>query len=153
MSCETCALVTRRDKGEAPVWDTIHRTAYFDVAHAYNTSLPGWLVIVARTHVPSIAELSPGAAAELGVLIHQASIALTSVTGCEKTYVMQFAEAPGHGHVHFHVVPRMADIPDDDKGPKVFNYLGVADEARLDDKQMDEIALALRPFFQSEASS
>jgi hypothetical protein len=36
---------------------------------------------------------------------------------CQKTYVMMFAEKAGFTHVHFHVVPRMDDFPDDRIGP------------------------------------
>lgn len=38
--CETCELGERRRLGNAPLWDCIHRTRHWDVAHAYNTSLP-----------------------------------------------------------------------------------------------------------------
>jgi diadenosine tetraphosphate (Ap4A) HIT family hydrolase len=56
--CLTCDLVRRRDAGDAPLWDNIHRTAHWDVVHSYNTSLPGWLVLVARRHVAAIDELT-----------------------------------------------------------------------------------------------
>jgi hypothetical protein len=46
--CQTCELIRRRDAGAAPLWDSIYRTPYWDVAHAFNTALPGWVVIVAR---------------------------------------------------------------------------------------------------------
>ena len=62
--CLTCDLVRRRDRGEAPPWDNIVRTAHWDIVHDYNTSLPGWLVLVARRHVAAIDELSDEEAAE-----------------------------------------------------------------------------------------
>jgi hypothetical protein len=65
----TCALVGRRDSGDAPLWDRVHRTEHWDVAHAFGTSLEGWLVIVARRHVATVADLDDAAAAELGTLI------------------------------------------------------------------------------------
>jgi len=144
MSCETCALVSRRDEGKAPLWDSFLRTSYFDLVHCNDTSLPGWLVLVHRKHIGAIDEMSDDAAVEMGRLIQQASIALKQVVGCEKTYVMQFAEAQGHPHVHFHLVPRMADIPAENKGPSVFNYLGVGETMRVPEKEMDEIARRIR---------
>ena len=57
---------------------------------------------------------------------------------------MQFAEKDGHGHVHFHIVPRMADIPEENKGPKVFNYLGVIESDCVREEIRDEIALRMR---------
>ncbi len=44
LPCMTCELVARRDRGEAPLWDNIYRTAHWDLVHSYNTALPGWLV-------------------------------------------------------------------------------------------------------------
>lgn len=138
--CHTCQLIAARDAGDVPPWDSIHRTPHWDVVHAFNTSLPGWLVLVARRHVASIDELTDEEAAELGVLLRRASVALREITGCVKTYVMQFAEAEGHGHVHFHIVPRMADQPKERRSTKIFGYLGVPEEERVAEEQMNEIA-------------
>jgi diadenosine tetraphosphate (Ap4A) HIT family hydrolase len=142
--CLTCELVARRDRGEAPLWDAIYRSQYWDVVHSYNTSLPGWLVLVARRHMAAIDEMSDEEAVEVGPLLRRVSLALKEVTGCVKTYVVQFAEAPDHPHVHFHVVPRMADQPEDHRGPHVFRYLGVAEEERVDETHMNELAAEVR---------
>jgi len=142
--CLTCDLVRRRDRGDAPPWDSIVRTAHWDVVHSYNTSLPGWLVLVARRHITAIDELTDEEAAELGVLLRRASAALRQVTGCGKTYVCQFAEQAEHPHVHFHVIPRLADQPDDRRGPRVFGYLGVPDEERVGEERMNAIAAEVR---------
>jgi diadenosine tetraphosphate (Ap4A) HIT family hydrolase len=85
-------------------------------------------------------------AAELGVLLQRASAALREVVGCAKTYVIQFAEAEGHAHVHFHVIPRMADQPEERRSVGIFGYLGVPEAERLDGATMDEIALKVRSF-------
>ena len=142
--CLTCALVSRRDAGDAPLWDSIHRSAYWDVVHSYNTSLPGWLVLVARRHVAAIDELTDEEAAELGLLLRRVSAALRVVTGCLKTYVVQFAEQAEHPHVHFHVIPRMVDQPAERRGPGVFGYLGVAEGERVSDERMNVIAAEVR---------
>ena len=143
-NCETCELVARRDAGFAPLWDRILRTPYWDVAHSFNTSLPGWLVLVLHRHAEAVDELNEEEARELGRLILHTSRALKEITGCLKTYVMQFAEAQGHPHVHFHIVPRMADMPEDHRSTKVFAYLGVPDEERLSQEEMNRIAQQVR---------
>jgi len=143
-SCHTCELTMRRDAGNAPLWDSIERTDYWDVVHSYNTALVGWLVLVARRHISAIDELSEAEAAELGSLIRRVSLALKEVTGCTKTYVVQFAEHPDHPHVHFHIVPRMADQPEDRRGPNVFKYLNVGDEERVSEDEMNRIAVEIR---------
>lgn len=48
------------------------------------------------------------------------SKALDQVTGCVKTYLMQFSEAEGYSHLHLHLVPRMPDHPEHARGPSVF---------------------------------
>lgn len=142
--CMTCELVSRRDAGDVPLWDCIRRTQFWDVVHSFNTALPGWLVLVARRHVEAIDELTDDEAVELGRLVRQASIALREVTGCIKTYVIQFAEHQDHPHVHFHIVPRMADQPDNRRSVRIFEYLGVPEEERVSEERMNEIAARVR---------
>lgn len=144
MPCMTCELIAARDTGLAPLWDNILRTESWDVVHSYNTSLPGWLVLVARRHTEAIDELTDEEAAELGILLRQTSAALREVTGCVKTYVIQFAEAAEHPHVHFHVIPRMADQPEERRSVGIFGYLGVLEEERVGENVMNEIAIRVR---------
>jgi diadenosine tetraphosphate (Ap4A) HIT family hydrolase len=66
------------------------------------------------------------------------------VTGCAKTYVVQFAEQAEHPHVHFHVIPRLADQPAERRGPGVFGYLGVAETERVGEERMNAIAAEVR---------
>jgi diadenosine tetraphosphate (Ap4A) HIT family hydrolase len=102
------------------------------------------LVVVPTRHVLTFADLAPEAADELGGLVRRLSRALEQVTGCVKTYLMQFSEADGFSHLHLHLVPRLADQPEDARGPRVFAYLtGDADRALPPDR-CDELALALR---------
>ena len=143
MTCGTCQLIRRRDEGAAPIWDSILRTDAWDVVHSYDTSLLGWIVLVPRRHVLAVDELTLEEARELGELLHRVSGFLKEELGCLKTYVMQFAEHPEHPHVHFHVVPRMADLPDEQKGAGIFAYLGVG-EARVSDAAMTELAERMR---------
>ena len=85
-ACHTCALVARRDAGAAPAWDSILRTAGWDVVHAFGTSVEGWMVLVARRHIAAVADLTDAEALELGPLVKSVSAALHAVAGCEKTY-------------------------------------------------------------------
>lgn len=143
-SCHSCERMIDRDKGNAPLWDSIYRGDYWDLVHAYNTSWLGWLVLVLRRHVEAIADLSPGEAQELGALLRQVSQALKKQTGCSKTYVMQFAESASHPHVHFHVVPRMPEQAPEDISYKILRHLGVPLNERPSDGELDAFAHALR---------
>lgn len=121
--CMTCELTAKRH--QQPLCERIYETEHWRVVHAFNTSLPGWLVVISMRHVGSFAELTEAEALSFGPFLHRVSKALQEVTGAVKTYTVLFAEHPEHPHVHFHVVPRMADMPADKRGKRVFDYLGV----------------------------
>jgi len=142
--CHTCELVERRDAGDAPPWDAIVRYRNWDLVHAFGTSLDGWMVLVARRHIAAVADLTDEEAAELGPLVKAVSMALADVVGCEKTYVVQFAEAERHRHVHVHVIPRQPDQAPELKGPRIFSRLGVPESDAVTVERMDEIGLAVR---------
>jgi diadenosine tetraphosphate (Ap4A) HIT family hydrolase len=129
---------------DPPPRDRVLGTPRFVVAHAFNTALEGWLVVVPRRHVVAVDELDVVEAAELGVLLVACSAALRAVVGCAKTYVLQLAESEGFNHVHFHVVPRGADLPEAFRGPRIFGLLGVPDDEVVPAERRDELALALR---------
>jgi diadenosine tetraphosphate (Ap4A) HIT family hydrolase len=143
-ACHTCELTARRDAGGAPLWDAIVRTPHWDLVHAYDSALEGWLVLILRRHLTAVADLSDGEAAELGPLVRDVSRALHAVVGCAKTYVMQFAESAEHPHVHVHVVPRAADLPAGFRGPGVFGFLGADEDRWVPRARRDEIAAAVR---------
>ncbi|MFJ2758170.1 hypothetical protein ACIO3S_21405 [Nocardioides sp. NPDC087217] len=71
------------------------------------------------------------------------SAALRTVTGCVKTYVMQFSEAEGYEHLHVHLVARMADQPAHLNGPNVFGYLTDDETQWLPETERDRLAREL----------
>ena len=104
---------------------------HWRVAHDFNTAVPGWLVLLPRRHVAAVHDLTNSEASALGVWQVKLSRALRSVTGCAKTCVVQFAEAEGFAHVHFHIIPRMADLQPEHRGPGVFELLRRPEHRRL----------------------
>ena len=142
--CESCRLIRRRDAGEAPLWDNIYRSEFWDVVHAYNSSLLGWLVLVCRRHIEALDAMTAAEARELGQLLLHVSQALKLRLGCEKTYVMQFAEALEHRHVHFHVVARMPDQAPEDKSYRIFRHLGASHELQCSEAALNALAAAIR---------
>lgn len=144
IKCKTCERMRRRDAGESPPWDAIHRGRGWDVVHAYGTAVEGWTVLVVRRHITAVADLTDEEASELGPLIRDVSRAIQAVLSCKKTYVVQFAEHPFHPHVHVHVIPRLLGLPKHFQGPQVFDLLGVAEEASVSEERMNEFAVSLR---------
>lgn len=126
---------------DAPFRERFVRRSGWRVAHDFNASLEGWLILAPLRHVHALTELAAEEAVELGTLLRESSIALERVTGCTKTYVMLFAEAEGFAHLHVHVVPRMPEQPADRRGPAVFGYM--RDGRAVTAERRDEIADAL----------
>lgn len=139
-----CFVCSENARSDLPPRERVVVTDHWRAAHAFDTSLLGWLVLDARTHATALDELPPEAHAELGELLGRLSAALRAELGCEKTYVMQFSEAAGFEHLHVHLVPRLPDLPEDARGPSVFRYLGPGADGRLlPDEQRDAVALRL----------
>jgi hypothetical protein len=51
--------------------------------------------------------------------------------------------------VHFHVVARHADQPGDKRGPRVFEYLGMPEDQRVNEEAINTLALRVRTFLES----
>lgn len=127
-----------------PPRENVVHTDHWRVAHAFNSTLPGWLVLLPTKHITSFTELAPAAADELGGLVRRLGIALEAVTGCVKTYLMQFSEAEGFSHLHLHLVPRLPNQPLHTRGPRVFAYLTDDQAQWLPETERDTIGLSLR---------
>jgi diadenosine tetraphosphate (Ap4A) HIT family hydrolase len=134
---------------QLPVREDIAHDDHWRVVHATGAALPGWLVLVPRRHVTTIAELTDAEAQTLGSWQVRVSRALHAVTGCAKTYVAQFAEAEGFSHVHFHIVPRRADLAAEFRGPRVFDLLGASGARVVSAERADKVAGLIRAELES----
>lgn len=127
-----------------PLCERIYQQGNWRLVHSYDTSLPGWLCLVHEQKIATLAEMSEQDAAILGQLLRRVSAAVQQVTGATKTYIMMFAESAEHPYVHFHIVPRMAEMPEDKRGIKVFAYLGVPEEQIVPLERRNQIAAEVR---------
>jgi diadenosine tetraphosphate (Ap4A) HIT family hydrolase len=141
VSCFSCEQERKLD--ELPLRERIHVENRWRVSHAFNTKLPGWLVLVPRRHIERLDELTPEEAERLGPLLVELTRALRKVTGCVKTYVALYAEAEGFAHVHFHVVPRMSDQDPALRGPRITALLGVDDRDAVSADERERLAAAI----------
>jgi diadenosine tetraphosphate (Ap4A) HIT family hydrolase len=141
--CYTCRQNAGEPSALAPR-ERIHDDGLWRVAHAFDSALAGWLVVVPRRHIASLSELTGTESALLGPLLQRLSAALERTTGAGKCYAMFFAEAPGFQHLHIHLVPRLADLPADRRGPAIFWYLQRPKEEQIPPEEMDRIADELR---------
>lgn len=140
--CYACGKEAQFD--ELPPRECVAFDQHWRVAHSFNTAVPGWLVLLPRRHVAAVHELTDAEATALGAWQVKLSKALRSVTGCAKTYVVQFAESEGFAHVHLHIVPRGADLPAEHRGPGVFGLLDCPEPERVTTEEADRMAHSLR---------
>jgi diadenosine tetraphosphate (Ap4A) HIT family hydrolase len=141
--CFSCSESARPD---LPTRDKVYLSPQWRVAHAFGTQLPGWLVVLPRRHVTVLDELTFAEQTELGPLLTTVTAALRETTHCSKTYVSLFAEAEGFEHIHFHVIPRMADLDPAFRGPAVFALLGGNTDDQVPEQVRDQIASQLAEY-------
>lgn len=128
MPCQICDALA--GKSATPRY-VIADGQYWQLEHAAVTSLPGWLRLIMKRHVEALDELTPDELAELGTLLGRTTKALKKELNCEKEYLMCFSEGEGTRHIHVHIVAKPADLPDDQKGAKVFARLNVPAQQAL----------------------
>lgn len=80
--------------------------------------LPGWLFVAPARHVEQIDDLDAAERTALGPLLGEVAAAVRAETGGAKVYVAVFAEVLHHLHVH--VVARPPDLPEAERGPRIF---------------------------------
>lgn len=139
--CFGCTLLARRTT--LPMRARIYDDGLWLVSHSFNSALPGWLILQPHRHVVSLAELTAAEAAALGPLLQRLSAALVSVVGCTKTYVALFADLERFKHIHFHIIPRAADLPTELTGSAIFAYLRKPPAAWVPIDEMDRIGAAV----------
>lgn len=99
---------------------------YWQVEHAYPTKLVGWLVLALRRHATALHALSSAKFQELGWLLEKTVRITHEVLGPAKEYVACYGEARGFEHIHFHIVPRAADLPEPLLGVGSFDLIRVS---------------------------
>ncbi len=139
--CMACDNNARVD--DLPPRERVAIDEHWRVAHSFDSALAGWLVVLPRRHVTALHELTDEEVAPLGPLLHRLSAALVEALGCEKAYLMFFAEKEGFSHLHVHVVPRMADFGADELGPGVFAFLQQGPEQWVPADEQDRLAILI----------
>ncbi len=143
-TCHSC----QAERGLIPLTNApvIARTEHWRVEHAHPTSVRGWLVVVLRRHRRALHDLLLEEWQDLATLLPLLCRALHQTLGTEKEYILQFAEHPRAQHVHFHVIARLPDWPDDLWGPAVFNGLGDKAQDPLPSEVTTPLALQIRDY-------
>lgn len=126
--CLTCLL--NQGDGKAP-GGVIYQDGLWRLEHVLEPiPMVGWLVLKPLRHVEHVADLTDREARTFGPLTRRITRAMREVLRPEKIYLSLYAEAPGHAHLHVHLIPRFADTPPDRRGPHIFEYLRESSESR-----------------------
>jgi diadenosine tetraphosphate (Ap4A) HIT family hydrolase len=115
----------RREARGDPLGELVHvRRADDDglwrVAHSFNSTWLGWLVLVLRRHARSLSDLTSDEADVFGRLVPALSRALETELKVPKAYVLFLAEQEGFDHLHLHVI---AQPPEYTRGIRVFDLI------------------------------
>jgi diadenosine tetraphosphate (Ap4A) HIT family hydrolase len=115
-NCIACKVA----RGEwIPHGGFVYEDALWTVNHLIdNTPWKGWLVLQPRRHVEAFHELSPEEHAGFTSILSLMDEAVRTVLHAEKMYICLFAEALDCQHVHFHLIPRYANMST--RGPAIF---------------------------------
>lgn len=106
-TCTMCAEIAGRIAAPGGV---IHEDEFWIVSHHTGPYTdPGELMVKARRHSESVAELSQREAAALGPVLRAAVTAIEHVVRPERVYVASFGER--QRHLHFYLLPRTANLP------------------------------------------
>lgn len=119
----------------------IYSGSHWIVEHVHPTSIAGWIVLATRQHRRALHDLTSEEWEEANRLLPVLVQAVRKVTDSDKEYLVQFAEKQGFEHVHFHVIPRAPDWPDQLRGPGVLTN-GMGDGVRnpVSEEDMTDIA-------------
>jgi diadenosine tetraphosphate (Ap4A) HIT family hydrolase len=106
------------------------------------SAVPGWMLLVARRHVPGPAQFDAREAQSFGPTWCHLQRVLLEVTGALRIYTAALGESSPH--FHGHMVPRSAQMPKDAKGWAVFDLerAAKAGEVRVDATEGARIRLA-----------
>jgi diadenosine tetraphosphate (Ap4A) HIT family hydrolase len=104
--------------------------------------VPGWMLMVARRHVPGPSHFDAREVASFGPTWCHLQRVLLEVTGALRIYSAALGESSPH--FHGHLVPRFASMPQDAKGWGVFDLerAARAGEISVDTAEMARLAEA-----------
>jgi len=110
MSSDPCP-VCEELAGRVPIpGGVVYQNQWWEVAHHPSPwTDPGEMMVKARRHVESLAELTPPEAAALGPVLGAAVAAIERVVRPERVYVASYVEHVRH--VHFFLLPRTTRLP------------------------------------------
>ncbi|MEU4621007.1 HIT family protein [Actinoplanes sp. NPDC023801] len=113
MAMEEC-LICAKHRGEGSlggirVWEDEHSLVFHRPVDASGTTMPGYLFVESRRHVPYLADLTDVEAAAIGRVVRRAAEALRAEVDAE--FVFSAVAGMSHAHFHQHLFVRHRGTP------------------------------------------
>src|SRR5262245_249068 len=104
-----------------PPGDFVYADELWTINHIL-TSAPivGWLILQPRRHIEALQEMTIDEQRQMAQLMAHVDSTIRYILAPTKVYVCLFAESPQCPHIHFHIVPRTAEV--EVRGPEIFHY-------------------------------
>jgi diadenosine tetraphosphate (Ap4A) HIT family hydrolase len=133
---ETCG-VCRAIASVEPIFEN---DLWFVARMQKGIGIPGWVMVCAQRHTPGIAYLDDVEAKNFGPAMRHFARTLEEVTGALRIYTAALGES--FPHLHAHLVPRYAKMPNDARAWGVFDLHRATEvgEVTVDENEVAEVA-------------
>jgi histidine triad (HIT) family protein len=118
---------------------TIYEDDHWLADHGLSRLVRGYVVLKPKRHVHELADLLPLEAVTMGPAAQMVLAAMRTALDTERIYVCSFAESVPH--LHFHLLPRYADMPG--LGPDLVPAL-FSGQWRCSEAEAEEAATRIR---------
>ena len=139
-SCAICRSVSG-ERAATPLYeDDLWHVRHLGAPHG----LPGWMLLIAKRHVPGPAHFSDAEATRFGPTLRHLEKTLEEVTGALRIYTAALGESSPHFHCH--MLPRYASMPNDVKAWGAFDLerAAKAGEVTVDLAEVERLSDAYR---------
>ena len=104
-----------------PVGGLVYEDELWVVNHLMTASpILGWLILQPKRHIEGLHEMTFDEQQRMAQLLTQVDSVVRAILAPSKIYVCLFAESAQCPHIHFHIIPRSAQM--EVRGPEIFNY-------------------------------
>jgi histidine triad (HIT) family protein len=134
--CFTCQVNAGQ---EVPPGGTVYADDLWIADHGVPALVRGYMVLKPKRHVRTLVDLLPAEATGLGQAAQELTAAMHAALRPERIYVCSFGEAVPH--LHFHLLPRYADMPA--LGPGLLEAL-FSGEWSVSDREAEEAAMLVQ---------
>lgn len=144
-SCLTCQSLQGIIK--LSKYQRIHESKYWIVEHMSPCAIKGWVVVALKRHCVGLHELNTDEYMNFAQIARNVCLTMRNLQNSEKEYVMQFAESERFGHVHFHIISRLQDWPQELKGTNIFNAINSSICPPIKNSELEKYVIDFKKYY------